>query len=83
MEASELHTTPQKVLTVLREGGSADAVKPKTNTLATLNTPADLATHRKRIMEHRSVEDEERAKARKIENLVGRTDYRILPYCTT
>jgi hypothetical protein len=33
-------------------------------------------------MEHRSVEDEERAKARKIENLVGRTDYRILPYCT-
>jgi predicted DNA-binding transcriptional regulator YafY len=55
MEASELHTTPQKVLTVLREGGSADAVKPKTNTLATLNTPADprqssrVATHRKRI----------------------------------
>ena len=69
MESSEVHTTPQKVLTVLKEAGSPDAVKPHASTLTTADTLAKLSTQRKRIMERRSVEDEERAKARKIQDL--------------
>lgn len=48
LETSEFHTTPQKVLTVLREAGSADAVKPNTDTLTTADA---LGKQRKRKLQ--------------------------------
>eukprot|EP00966_Prymnesium_polylepis_P270737 6254572-Prymnesium_polylepis.1 len=69
LETSEYHTTPRKVLTLLREAHSADAVKPDTDTLTTPDAFAKLSTQRKRIVERRGYEDEERAKARKMQEL--------------
>lgn len=78
LETSEVHATPRKVLTVLREADSADVVKPSTDTPASADALAKLSAQRKRIMERRGDEDKERAKVRKTQDLEFDRQFRFL-----